>query len=92
MRVTEITSRRVTTYTVTVEDGEVRLTPFTRTGRHYRVQQVIVQKRDGNVSQVELRGAVLKKDGTEGQNGAVESFYGQRDWPEWLHSIVGGLA
>ena len=56
MKVTEIESNTVKTYSLTVEDGEVRLQPYTRTGRTYRVEQIIVVKRDGNVGSVELRG------------------------------------
>ena len=92
MKVTEIKLNTVKTYSLTVEDGEVRLQPYTRTGRTYRVEQIIVVKRDGNVGSVELRGSVLKKDGTCSLNGARESLYGHRSWPEWLHGIVGGLA
>jgi hypothetical protein len=92
MKVTEIKSNTVKTYSLTVEDGEVRLQPYTRTGRTYRVEQIVVVKRDGNVSSVELRGPVLKKDGNRSLNGAHESLYGRRSWPEWLHGIVGGLA
>ena len=92
MNVTKIDSRTVKTYTLTVEGGEVRPQPYNRSGRQYRVQEIVVTKRDGNVSAVELRGSVLKKDGSEGANIARESFYGQREWPQWLHGIVGGLA
>ena len=92
MKVTKIDSRTVKTYMVTIEDGEVRDQPYTRTGRRYRVERITVVKRDGNVYSVELHGPVLKKDGAEGLNGASEKFYGRRDWPEWLRGIVGGLA
>ena len=92
MKITEIKSNTVKTYILTVEDGEVRPQPYTRTGRTYRVEQIVVVKRDGNVSSVELRGPVLKKDGNRSLNGAHESLYGRRSWPEWLHGIVGGLA
>ena len=92
MNVTKIDSRTVKTYTLTVEDGEVRDQPYTRSGRRYRVQRITVVKRDGNVDSVKLSGSVLKKDGTEGQVQADERIYGQRQWPEWLHGIVRGLA
>lgn len=92
MNVTKIDSRTVKTYTIIVEDGEVRDQPCTNSGRRYRVRRITVVKEDGNLSKVELRGLVLKKDGTEGLNDARETLYGQRDWPEWLHSLVRGLA
>lgn len=92
MRVTKIDSRTVKTYTITVEEGEVRDQPYTRSGRRYRVQRIVVVKRDGNVDSVVLGGTVLKKDGTDSLNDASQSFYGQGDWPQWLHGIVGGLA
>lgn len=92
MKVAKIHSRTVKTYTVTIEDGEVRPQPYSSAGREYRVQTVTVKKSDGNVSSVELRGSVLKKDGTPGANGARETFYREREWPEWLRSVVGGLA
>ena len=92
MRVTKINSSTLKTYRLTIEDGEVRDQPYTRTGRRYRVEQITVIKQDGNVRRVELHGSVLKKDGTDSMNGATESFFGQRTWPEWLNGIVGGLA
>lgn len=92
MRVTKINSRTVKTYNLSIEDGEVRPQPYTRSGRQYRVTHIEVTKTDGNVSSVALGGPVLKKDGTGGLNGATESLYGQRDWPEWLRGVVGGLA
>lgn len=91
MNVTKIESRTVKTYTVTIEDGEVRTQPYSR-DRRYRVNRVVVTKQNGNVSGVELRGRVVKKDGTDSLNPARESLYRQSDWPEWLRSIVGGLA
>lgn len=91
-RIAKITSRTVKTYVVGIENGEVRPQPYTRSGRQYRVDGIKVVKSDGNVSSVELSGPVLKKDGTDSLNGATERLYGQRDWPAWLHSIVGGLA
>lgn len=91
MNVAKIESRTVKTYTLTIEGGEVRPKQYAPTGQ-YRVQRVEVTKRDGNISSVKLSGSVLKKDGTDGLNDATEHLYGQRDWPEWLHSIVGGLA
>lgn len=92
MNITEIKSQTVKTYVLTVEDGEVRSQPYVQSGRKYRVNRIVVTKRDGNVSSVELRGSVLKKDGTEGANPARETLYGQGYWPKWLFSVVGGLA
>jgi hypothetical protein len=92
MKVTNIQSRTVKTYTVTIDDGEVRNQPYSRAGRRYRVERITVEKRDGNVGGVELQGSVLKKDGTPGENDARERFYSQSDWPEWLNRIVGGLS
>ena len=91
MNVTKIDSRTVKTYVVSIEDGEIRPQPYSSSGREYRVASVTVVKREGNVSSVELRGQVLKKDGTEGANPARESIW-EREWPQWLRSIVGGLA
>lgn len=92
MNVTKIDSRTVKTYRLTIEDGVVLNQPYTRTGRRYRVERIVVVKADGNVSSVLLEGSVLKKDGTASLNGASQKLYGQHDWPEWLHGIVGGLA
>lgn len=91
MNVTKIESRTVKKYTVNIEDGEVRTKPFSR-GLAYRVNRIVVTKQDGTVSGVELRGKVIKKDGTDGANPARESFHRQSDWPDWLRSIIGGLA
>lgn len=92
MNVTNIHSRTVKTYILTIEDGELRDQPHTRTGRKYRVSRMKVVKRDGNFESLELIGYVVKKDGQEGQNSARESFYTSATWPEWTRSIVGGLA
>jgi hypothetical protein len=92
VNVTKIDSRTVKTYTLTIEDGEVRAKPYSRAGRQYRVERITVVKSDGNVSSVELSGSVLKNDGTAGLNGATERLYGHKVWPEWLHGVVGGLA
>ena len=92
MNVTKIQSITVKTYNLTVEDGEVRDQPYSRSGRQYRVERITVTKRDGNVSCVELRGSVLKKDGSDSLNEAAETFYFGSEWPEWLRGVVGGLA
>lgn len=92
MNVTEIKSQTVKTYTLTIEDGEVRPQPYSRVGGRYQVERVGVTKRDGNVSSVELYGSALKKDGSIGKNSASERLYRQGDWPEWLRGIVAGLA
>jgi len=92
MKITDIDSQTVKTYRVSINDGEVRNQPYTRSGRQYRVERITVVKQDGNVCGIELHGSVLKKDGSPSLNTASEPLYGQRDWPEWLRSIVGGLA
>lgn len=92
MNVAGIKSQTKKTYWVDLNDGEVRAQPYSRTDRRYQVEQVVVDKRDGSVVDVELRGSVLKKDGTVGQNWATERLYRQNDWPQWLRSIIGGLA
>lgn len=92
MNVTNIRSRTVKTYTLTIEGGEVRPQPYSRVGREYQVESVEVTKRDGNVSQVVLAGSVLKKDGTVGLQRADERLYRQSEWPEWLRGLVVGLA
>ena len=92
MIVNKVSSTTVKTYTVDIEDGEVRDQPYSRSSRKYRVDRVTVVKRDGNVSSVELHGPVLKKDGADGMNYARERLYGQKDWPAWLNGVVGGLA
>lgn len=92
MNVSDIKSRTVKTYTLTVQDGEIRPQPHSRRGGHYRVSRVEVVKQDGNVYQVTFSGPVIKKDGTESLNGYTERLYGKGFWPTWLHSIVKGLA
>jgi hypothetical protein len=92
MRVAKVEARTVKTYTVTIEDGEVRAQPWSRAGRRYQVDSVEVVKRDGNISSVKLAGAVVKKDGSAGLQRADEHLYRTQDWPEWLHGVVGGLA
>jgi hypothetical protein len=92
MNITSIQSRTVKTYTLAVDDGEVRDQPYTRTGRRYRVERITVVKRDGNCTDAELSGPVLKKDGSDGANWTRESLYRQGDWPEWLSSAIKGLA
>lgn len=92
MKITDVKSTTVKTYRLTVEDGEVRSQPHSRSGREYRVERIVVTKKDGNVSRVEIQGSVLKKDGTASLNDAHESLWSQRDWPQWLHGVIGGLA
>lgn len=92
MNVTKIDSRTVKTYTLTIEDGEVRPQPYTRTGRQYRVESVEVVKQDGNISRITLSGGVLKKDGNVGLNGVTERLHSPKDWPDWLYRAVKGLA
>lgn len=87
-----IKSRTVKTYVVTIEDGEVRLQPYSSVGRKYQVSRVEVVKEDGNISSVRLSGLVLKKDGSAGANRADERMYRRQDWPEWLRGLIGGLA
>lgn len=91
-RVVGTTSRTVKTYWLVIEDGEIRDMPYSRVGGRYVVTGAKVEKRDGNVAGVELSGPVLKKDGMPGLNRASERFWTRTDWPEWLRSIVGGLA
>jgi hypothetical protein len=92
MNVTQITSRTVKTYALTIEDGEVRPQPYSRVGARYQVDHVEVIKRDGNVGSVHLSGSVLKKDGSVGKNRASERLHRQGTWPDWVHSMVAGLA
>jgi hypothetical protein len=92
MNVASITSRTVKTYTVAVEGGEIRPKPYSRQGTEYRVTRVEVVKRDGNVDLVTLSGPTLKKDGSDSMNSASERIYRHKDWPNWLTSIIGGLA
>lgn len=82
----------VKTYTLVVEDGEVREKPYSRTGQRYRVTCVEVIKEDGNVSSVKLFGPVLKKDGTDSMNDAREHMHRHSEWPDWLRSAVRSLA
>lgn len=92
MNITQVKSRTVKTYRVTIEDGEVRAQPYSRQGREYQVDLVEVVKEDGNISSVRLAGQALRKDGSAGLNRADERMYRRQDWPEWLHGVVRGLA
>ena len=60
--------------------------------RRLRYERIEVVKQDGNVSRVELSGSALKKDGSVGKNPASERLFGEGSWPEWLRSVVKGLA
>lgn len=89
-RVGDITSTITKTYTITLAGCEDRQAPHST--RTYRPARLVVVKRDGNVSMVELSGPNIRKDGSASSQGTRETFYSRRDWPEWLASIIGGLA
>lgn len=92
MNVISIKSTTTKTYTVRIEDGEVRDQPYSRIGGQYRVRRVEVIKRDGNISKVELVGVVVKKNGHDGVQPAREHLWNPAEWPQWLTSVIGGLA
>ena len=90
MRVTKAVSTVREIHTLHIEGGEVRPLSYTRQGRVYRVDRVVVAKKDGIFSSVALSGPVLKKDGTDGLNRHEEHLYG--GLPEWLTGLLKGLA
>lgn len=92
MNISKITSQTAKTYWVTIDDGEVRPHPYSRSDRQYRVRRIEVVKRDGNIASVVLSGPVLRKDGSDSLNESNERIYSHSDWPTWLRPIIGGLA
>ena len=90
--VVSVTSRFEKHYTVKLNDCEPRNWPHSETWR-YVPRTLLVTRRDGNLTNVELYGPRLKKDGSE-QNSqcARERFWSGREMPRWVKSIVDGLA
>lgn len=86
----DIKSLTEKTYTVTFDGAEPRDWPWS-SNRTYRPCRLVVVKRDGNISKVELSGPMVKKDGKDGAQWAHERFHGEKR-PSWLTSIIGGLA
>jgi hypothetical protein len=91
VNVTDIKSRTVKTYTLTIEGGEVRDVRYSN-GRRYRITRVEVIKADGNISGITLSGPVVKKDGTDSLNGHTERLYRNDERPDWLLAAIKGLA
>lgn len=88
--VTSTTVRK--TYQLSLVGCDPRPVPSRRPDRIYRPQYMTVERTNGNLASVILRGAVIKKDGTDGQQEATERLWRRGDWPSWVESIVGGLA
>ena len=90
MRVADINSRTERTYTLTIEDGEIREARYST--RKYRIAKVVFVKRDGNPSLAETSGPALKKDGTDSANWCRETFYRPGDFPQCVNELIKGLA
>lgn len=79
---------------INVADGEVRRCPYSNAGRKYRVDRVVIHygwtAGAWKVSETVLSGTVLKADGSDSKNAAIEHISSYNAPPMWLDELVSG--
>ena len=80
--------------TIRFDNGEVRPVPYSRDGKRYRADILLLRwtSRDNGdtwaLGRTEVRGQVLRRDGSDSKNRTDETFWPTSRYPDWVRELI----